>query len=291
MFETFGAVGLPLIAAAMHPFLGRFIQNGTKQGVNVFVIVGVANILTALIFLLYLRADLDLKFSKLDVLACINGAIFFFGQFYSIKSVRSGDIAVHSSALGVKILVIAVSAEIVGLESDRPFLIPAAVTACAAVFLVAGANLSGWRDHRTTVGLTLLACLFFGVNDFMTGWKAQDLGSARWLTLMMLTAGLLSFGLLAQRVQHLREISWFGAQGRWTVLAGVTLGVQALLVNIAFSHFQEPTLSNVAYSTRGVLAVVFLWVIGEPLRTGSLTKRFTGAALMIVALILALQST
>ena len=288
MFETFGAVGLPLIAAAMHPFLGRFIQKGTKAGVDLFVIVGMANLLTAMIFVAYLDADLSGPFTSLDLLACVNGVIFFFGQFYSIKSVKAGDIAVHSSALGAKILVIALLAQIVGLESDRPLIILAAIVACLAVFLVAGANLAGWREHRVTVGLTLLACLLFGVNDFMTGWRAQDLGSARWLTLMMLTAGVMSLGLLTRRLLHLRTLSWFSSQGKWTMAAGLTLGVQALLVNIAFSHFQQPTLSNVAYSTRGVLAVVFLWAIGEQVKSGSFTTRMAGAVLMVLALVMAL---
>jgi len=286
MFESFGAVCLPLMAAMMHPFLGRFIQRGNKEGVSLSVIVGIANVVTGVIFLLYLSSDWSAPWSALDTLAVGNGVMFFLGQYFSIKSMKVGDIVVHSSAMGVKILVVAVFALMVGLEVDRPYLLPASVLACISVFMVAGGNLQGWREHRLTVWLTVMACLFFGLNDFLTGWKAQDIGSGRWLTLMMSSAAVMSLSLLVGRISEVKEMSL--KQGKWVILVGLTLGVQALLVNIAFSHFQEPTLSNVAYSSRGIMAVIFLWVIGERNRKAGLSKQLLGAVIMIAALGLAL---
>src|SRR5690606_10483387 len=115
--------------------------------------------------------------------------------------------------------------------------------------------LAGWKEHRATVGFTLLACLFFGVNDFMTGWQAHHIGAARWLVILFCTSAVMSIGLIAARMPQLRQIA-SGGTTRWFLIgAGATLGVQALIVNIAFSEFRQPTLSNVAYSTRGVMAV------------------------------------
>jgi hypothetical protein len=99
----------------------------------------------------------------------------------------------------------------------------------------------------------------------------------------------MSAGLLAARVPQLKALARSG-NTRWNlVAAGTTLGVQALIVNIAFSVFRQPTLSNVAYSTRGVMAVIFLWILGQR-KTGTLfARQISGAVLMIVALILALR--
>lgn len=286
MFESLGVIGLPLIAALLHPVLGRSIQRGTRDGVGLSVLVGMANVFTAVVFLLYLRPDLSASWSWLDALALANGVLFFFGQYFSIRSMKAGDIVVHSSALGFKILVVALCALAVGLEGGRPYLLPAAVLACVSVFLVAGGNLAGWREHRITVGLTLLACLFFGVNDFFTGWRASELGSARWLSLMMGASAIMSLGLLASRRGAIAALT--AGQWKWIPAVGLTLGVQALLVNIAFSHFKEPTLSNVAYSTRGLIAVAFLYVLGERKRGLTLVKQIVGAVLMLLALYLAL---
>jgi hypothetical protein len=287
--ELTGAILLPLIGAFLHPFLGIFIQRCTRAGLGLTLIVACSNLIVAAIFVLYLRPTGGWVLHGKDWLAVMNGVLFFAGQWFSARSLKNGDLAVHSSAMGVKLLIVAALAGCVGLEGARPFLFPAAALACVSVFLVAGASLAGWKEHRATVGFTLLACVFFGFNDFMTGWQAHHIGAARWLVILFCTSGLLSIGLLVTRVPQLKTLSHSG-NVRWFLLAaGVTLGVQALIVNIAFSEFRQPTLSNVAYSTRGVMAVAFLWILGRR-KTGTLfARQISGAILMIIALILALQ--
>ena len=65
-----------------------------------------------------------------------------------------------------------------GLPSMPFFTLAAVLGAVLAVFLVAGASLAGWRAHRRTVGLTLIACLFFGTNDYLTGQFGSSVGTA-----------------------------------------------------------------------------------------------------------------
>ena len=289
MSEFTGAILLPLIGAFLHPFLGVFIQRCTRAGLGLTLIVAVSNLLTAAVFVAYLQPTGGWALHGKDWLAVLNGVFFFTGQWFSARSLKGGDLAVHSSAMGVKLILLAALATAVGLEVSRPFLVPAAVLACISVFLVAGGSIAGWKEHRATVGFTLLACLFFGINDFMTGWQAKDVGPHRWLVILFCTGGVLSLGLLTTRVGQLKEVIR-GGNVKWFLLAaGLTLGVQALIVNIAFSEFRQPTLSNVAYSTRGVMAVAFLWIIGQRKTGGVLVKQISGAVLMIVALVLALQ--
>ncbi len=72
------------------------------------------------------------------------------------------------------------------------------------------------------------------------------------------------------------------AGGAWR---GVVLGVQALVVNLAFAFYAKPALSNVACSTRGVMAVIFVRAItirGKDFLSG---RQLLGAALMVVVLI------
>lgn len=289
MSEFTGAILLPLIGAALHPFLGVFIQRCSKAGLGLTLIVAVSNLITAAIFALYLKPQGGWTLHGRDWLAVLNGIFFFAGQWFSARSLKGGDLAVHSSAMGIKLIIVATLAMAVGLETSRPFLFPAAVMACVSVYMVAGGNLAGWLEHRATVGFTLLACLFFGVNDFMTGWQAHHIGGARWLVILFTTGGLLSLGLLAARIPQVKELARMGNEKWFLLAAGCTLGVQALIVNIAFSEFRQPTLSNVAYSTRGVMAVIFLWCLGHRKRGGAFAKQIFGAVLMILALVLALR--
>jgi hypothetical protein len=284
----FGAIGLPLIGAALHPILGALIQRATRLGVRLTVMLGCANLLTLAIFALYLKPDFSAPLGIYDGLAICNGFLFFWGQWFSIHSVRQGDLVVHSSALGFKVLLVAVLSASVGLEKAGPGLMGGAILAAVAVFLVAGATLERLKANRVTLWLTLLACIFFATNDFLTGWKSQQIGGSRWLILMMITTGSLSLVMMMLRWRDVR-FAFGKLQIATPVIAGgLALGVQSLLVNLAFSRFQEPTLSNIAYSTRGVMAVIFVWAIIKRGKEPLGGMQLVGTILMVIALALVL---
>jgi hypothetical protein len=279
-----GAVGLPLLGAALHPLLGAMVQRATRHGVRMSVVLGFANLLTLAVFAAYLRPDFSIPFRPNDALAVLNGFLFFWGQWFSVQSVRKGDLVVHSSALGFKVLIVATLSASVGLEKAGAGLIGGSLLAALAVYLVTGATAERWKANRATLGLTLLACMFFGTNDFLTGWKNHESGAARWLILMMITAGILSLGMLLPRWRDVKTMLAVRATAWPTLGAGFTLGVQALLVNIAFSRYAEPALSNIAYSTRGVMAVFFVWAVTSREKSALGWRQLLGAALMVAAL-------
>ena len=288
MGEMSGAVGLPLIGAALHPLLGWAIQRATKGGAGMVLLAAVNNIMTALIVVAYLRPGGGWAVSPMEWIAIANGFLFFFGQWFSVMSVKEGDLAVHSSVLGVKILIVALLSIGTGLEAGGWGLLAAVVLAAVAVFLVAGASLDGLKKHRKTVMLTVVACVFFGVNDFVTGRFGAEVGTARWISLMMGTSGVMSLFLLGSRADKLKAVVRDGSARWFVLLAGLCLGVQSLLVNIAFSEFSQPTLSNVVYSTRGVMAVIALCVFGGVAGKTHWGRRAFGSVLMLLALWVAL---
>lgn len=283
-----GAILLPLIGAMLHPLLGWAIQRAARTGVRMVLLAGISMIMTALVMLAYKRPGGEWVLQGLDWLAMVNGAIFFCGQWFSIQSVRTGNIGVHSSVLGVKILIVAALSVSTGLELGSPSLWLATAVAAIAVFLVAGASWSGLREHRATVALTLIACLFFGINDYLTGRFGSELGTQRWMSLMFGASGLLACCLVYTRRGQARELLANRIGLRFVLLAGLILGVQSVLVNIAFSEYQQPTLSNVVYSTRGVMAVVALFLLGGPAGKKHWPRKLAGSVLMIFALWLAI---
>ncbi len=288
MDAWFGAIGLPLIGAALHPLLGVMIQRASTLGAKLPVVLGCANLLTFLVFAVYLKPDFSAPFQRYDALAILNGFLFFWRQWFSIQSVQRGDLVVHSSALGFKVLLVATFSAFVGLEKAGIGLFGGAVLATLAVYLVAGATMERLKANRLTLWLTLLACVFFATNDFLTGWKSHETGGPRWLMIMMMTSGLLSIGMLAMRWRDVRETFEKTKTALPVIGAGMTLGVQALLVNLAFSIFHKPALSNIAYSTRGVMAVIFVWMIVKRGKEPLGARQLIGAILMVIALALVL---
>lgn len=264
------------------------VQRASRLGARLPVVLGCANLLTFVVFALYLKPDFSAPFQRYDALAILNGFLFFWGQWFSIQSVRHGDLVVHSSALGFKVLLVATFSALVGLEKAGVGLLGGAVLATLAVYLVAGATVERLKANRVTLWLTLLACVFFATNDFLTGWKSYETGGARWLMIMMATSGLLSVGMLVLRWRDVRVTFGKAVTALPVIGAGITLGVQALLVNLAFSWFREPALSNIAYSTRGVMAVVFVWVIVKKCREPLGARQLIGAIMMVIALALVL---
>ncbi len=283
-----GAIGLPLIGAALHPVLGVMVQRASRLGARLPVMLGCANLLTLLVFALYLNPNFSAPFQRYDALAIFNGFLFFWGQWFSIQSVRHGDLVVHSSALGFKVLMVALLSASVGLEKAGPGLIGGAVLATLAVYLVTGATVERFKANRITLWLTLLACMFFATNDFLTGWKSFETGGARWLMIMMITSALLSVVMLAMRWRDVQETFGKSETALPVLGAGITLGVQSLLVNLAFSIFHKPALSNIAYSTRGVMAVIFVWMIINRCKEPLGARQLTGAILMVIALAMVL---
>ncbi|MEP4077978.1 hypothetical protein [Haloferula sp.] len=282
-----GAILLPLIGAALHPFLAWFIQRATRAGIGMVLLTGCSSILTALVVLACRWPEGGWKLGPSDTIAIANGIAFFLGQWFSVQSLRGGNVAVHSSVLGVKLMLVAALSVGTGLETASLWLFLSVALAVVAIFLVAGGNFAGLKKHGRTVGLTLLACAFFAITDYLTGRYGLSAGTSRWMTLMFGTSALLSLVLVASRWKQLREVASMKT-GRWDLLfAGLFMGVQAVVVNYAFSEFQQPALSNVAFSTRGVMAVIWLFFVGHAARE-NLGLKASGSVLMVIALAVAL---
>lgn len=278
---------MPLLAAILHPPLALLFQKGEQQGLGMRLTVGVSNFVTAMIFVTFLRPDWSAPISKLDLLAMLNGAFFFAGQWFAVKAVKSGDLVVHSSALGTKLLFVAAISLTIGLEKGSSLLLLAVVLSVLGIFLVAGGNLAGWKQHSTTVKWTLVGVLSFAISDVMTSNFAVHLGQARWLQIMMLSSASFSVVLLLPRRQALVSACKHWPTLRSLASLSLLMGVQAVLINIAFSQYREPTVSNVVFALRGLTAILFLMLLKRSW-TGIITlKTAIGSALVVGALLVA----
>jgi len=249
--------------------------------------VAASNFGVAILFLFWFRPNLFGSWQPLDLLALLNGFFFFGGQWFSVKAVKAGDLVVHTSALGIKLFVVAGLSLMIGLEIGSAALVGGVLLAAFAIFLLAGGNLEGWRKHRATVGWTLVGTTSFAISDVLTSRYAQEVGVGRWLCLMLVMSGVSTLILLATRRKKLKEVSW--RRPTWLVLGGIAavMGTQAILINLAFSNYKEPTLSNIVYSVRGLLAIPFVMILQRRLRGVVSPQTAWGALLILGALVLA----
>lgn len=282
-----GAVILPFLGALLHPPLGWLFQKGEDEGLPMSVTVGVANLATVLAFALYLRPDWSLPWGAMDALALLNGIFFFGGVWFSVQAVKAGDLVVHSSALGIKLILVAGMSIAIGLEKGSVFLGGAVLLGAVAIFLLAGGDLRGWQKHRATLGWTLVGTMFFGISDTLTSWKSSEIGAARWLMLMILASGCCALLILAPKAGVLKR-ALAKSRVRWILCGiGLLMGAQAIFINTAFARYQEPTVTNIVFSTRGLLVVPFLMLLQRSWRGVVSAKTLLGAGLMLVALVLA----
>lgn len=262
-------------------------QKGDKVGIPMSVTVGISNLATVFLFALYLRPDWSPALSWLDGLAVLNGVFFFAGQWFCVRAVKAGDLVVHTSALGIKLILVAALSLAIGLEHGSWALLGAVALGAWAVFLLAGGNFQGWQKHRATLGFTLIGTAFFGLGDVLTAWKASELGMARWLLLMMIGSGCCAVQFLFVQRPALKQ-AFASAQSQRILLGlGLLMGIQAVLVNTAFALYKEPTISNLVFATRGLLAIPFLMLMRRQLRGVVSWQAFAGAVVMLAALLLA----
>ena len=278
---------MPLLGAMLHPPLGWLIQKGEKEGVPMSVTAAVGTLATVLVFVIYLRPDWSVAWSALDLLALLNGTFFFGGAWFAIRAVKAGDLVVHTSTLGIKLFIVAGLSIAIGLEKGSPELVGAVVLAAVAIFLLAGGTLKGWKSHRATLGWTLVGTTFFGMSDTLAAWKASEIGTARWLFLMVVGSGLCAVVVLIPRIK-LVERAFKRPNVRWILGGlGLIMGVQAILVNTAFTVYREPMVSNIVFSSRGLMTIPFLMLVHRSWRGIVDMKMLAGAVLMLVAIVLA----
>lgn len=84
----------------------------------------------------------------------------------------------------------------------------------------------------------------------------------------------------------------------WLTSGAVLTGLQAILVALSVSLYHNATGVNVVYSSRGLWAIVLVWMAAKIVGKSSeetdarkLLLRFTGAILMCVAIVLAVMES
>lgn len=285
---------MPLLAAMVYASGAICLKLSTNDGVGPWRTTFFSNLALGLVgvpFWFLGEETIALQNVPLPLLA---SATYFVGQLLTCLAIHKGDVSVVTPLMGTKtIFVGALSALLVREYIPWPVWLGAFLSAFA-IFILRGDDVAERRRLLPSIVLGLGSSLTFALNDVLIQRFGGRLGFEQVIAVAFPGTALLSFALIPLFSRPVRAIS--GRAWRWLGLGSVLLAGQAALVAIALSEFGRATLINIFYSSRGMWAVVLIWLFGSLVGSAesaaspvTKARRLLGAATLFAAMLVALQ--
>lgn len=283
---------LPLLAALLFTISALLLKRSSELGAGLWRTAFVCNLVSGAVYcgLLCLGGP-PVRFDLWWQPACI-ALCLFAGLLTQFLALEKGDVSVAVPVLGLKVVAVAFFTPLLTSDTvDSHLWI--AVLLCVAGIALLNRKHDGRRPHN--IGITLLAAGFTAVSFAMFDVLVQRWGPAwgagRLLPAVFVMNALLSLVLIGKfraPLSALPREAW-----KWLLGGGVFLGLQSILFVSTLAVWGKATVANVMYSSRGLLSVLLVWLVGhwfsnreQGLGARTLAWRLTGAALMLSAIIL-----
>jgi drug/metabolite transporter (DMT)-like permease len=288
---------LPLAAAFFYVSSAMSLKRASELGVGVWHSSFVSNILAALLFQVLLVFGGTLQPLALWWQPLLVALLFLSGQIFSMLALQKGDVSIVTPVMGVKILLVAVLTTLL-VTHGLPWQLwlAAALSTCG----IASLNHSGAHRAGTNAVATIasagLAAISFALFDVLVQKLTPVWGIGRFLPLVVAMMGVLSFALIPLFPTPLLRLPKPAL--RWVGIGGALMALQSLLFVSCIAYFGKATASNVIYSSRGLMSIAAVALIGhwfqsaeKTLSPSVLRWRFVGASLMFAAIVLVLLDT
>lgn len=287
---------LPLCAAAIYALSSVLIKRGLAEGVGMTQSFHWTNLAVAAVFAPLLLLETGEVRWELIAHPLLVTVAFFLGTWLTFLSIRLGDVSLVTPLMGTKVVFVAVG--VVVLAGDMPataLWIAAGLTALGIFLMGAGDFGKKAAGHASAVATALLSAAIFGVCDVLVRMWSAEFGAMTFLALSSIGVGAISAVVwLAQGRPSLR----LPVGGRKFALYGALLvGVQAVMMGLALSYYDDATGINVAYASRGLWVIVLIGMVGprfgnhERHSSGrSFAWRVAGTALLTAAIVLAVMT-
>lgn len=282
---------LPAISALFYALGAHILKRA--MGVGMWRVTFLCNMAMAVFYLPLLLLPSEGQGAWAWYEPIVTGALFFFGQVFTFRAIQSGDVSVATPVLGTKALFVTALASV--LTSEPPPLttwLAAALTALAIALL--GISKREQRSKlAATVLLASISALFFAAADVLIQRWAPGWGASRYIALMFLVNGILSFALIPKFSAPLKAIP----RQTWNVLilGCVLIVTQTLGMAITMAVFGRAPEANIIYGSRGLWSVLIVLVAARyldhnerSLGRRTLLARLAGSVLLIIAIALIL---
>jgi uncharacterized membrane protein len=288
------ATCLPLASAFGYAVAALILKRATEGGAGPWRIGFVVNLVMALLFqCFWFFSPGGRPIELLDVgYACLVGAIFFTGQFFTFLALSKGDVSVTTPVLGAKVLFVAFFAALILHQPLDSSLWIATIMTCVAMALLGGE----WRTDRERILPSLvyggLSALSFATSDILLKNWVGGIGMTRFAPI---TFGSMAVYSLLLRGRFSAPLSALGTRTlAWAMAGGALLWLQCAGMVLAISLANEVTRTNILYNTRGIWSVLLVWAIGPWFGNQERTVgrkimflRLLGAILLLAAVFLA----
>ncbi len=285
---------LPLLAALAYTVSALFIKKALSYGAGSMRTVFLTNWLMLPCFLPLLilgHKVLDWGYFDTVVLCSFFNTIAMILVFITI---RVGDISLQTPVMGVKVIIVAVLAVMMGVGSVTKELWIGAFLTVIAIYILSKPdklNLSHKRSLWITIILSLLTSLAFAISDLIMAKYAGAFGEMPFILYVMAFTALFSSFIIPYFEGPLRTIprvSWL-----WIGLGSVAMALECIFYCYALACYNDPTAVNILYSSRGIWSVALVWLIGKRLGNteseqgqGLMMKRLIGSFLLFAAILI-----
>ena len=284
--------GYPLLAALLYALGAMVLKRSSQLGVGLWRTTFVANLIVAGLFsLLWLFGGPQVKVEDLWQPGLI-ALCLFAGQISQFLALEKGDVSVAVPVFGLKVILVAFFTPLLTGDSVGPKLWIAALLSVLGITLL---NRKEAGQPPRNLGITLIAggvgSICFAVFDVLVQKWGPAWGAGHLLPCIFWINAVLSLGLIPFFSAPLRAVptqAW-----PWLVGGSTLLGSQSIIFVSTLAIYGKATSANIIYSSRGLLSVAMVWLIGhwfanqeQHLGPKVMRWRLAGALLMMSAIVL-----
>ncbi len=287
---------LPCGAAVLYSLGSIFMKRSLVEGARTFQTFHVTNLMVGLVFSpLILLQKGEIAWNELHH-PLLAASAFFLGNWFTFIAIQRGDVSLVTPLMGTKVVFVAIFVLLLTGAAPSSLLWVAAILTAAGIFLMGLKDfLKGGYHPLQTIFFALLSSATFGLSDVFVRKWAPSFGPMAFLTISSLVVAAFSLMVLPfqKRKTGLPVLPEKGPR-KWLLLGSFLIAFQAVMIGLSLAFFADPTGINVVYSSRGMWAIVLVVLLGPWLgnwerRTAraALVWRFTGAMLLMIAIVLA----
>lgn len=267
---------LPLGGAVVYALASLIVKRALKEGVTMDQSFHLSNFCIGLIFLpLLLLETGEVEWREIGKPIAM-GTVFFLGSWLTFLGIKRGDVSLVTPIMGTKVVFVALGVVLLTGKMPSVALWIASFLTALGIFVMGAGDFRKGRYLVFTVLITLCSALVFGLNDVLVSWWAESFGAVTFLAMGSLTVALLSGAMWL--FQGLPSLRLSGARAKWAWWGAFFIGLQAMIIGLALSFFEDATGINVVYASRGLWVIALVVLFGSVL--GNSEHRENGKAFL-----------
>jgi drug/metabolite transporter (DMT)-like permease len=286
----------PLLASILFACGLLFLKRATIAGASPWTVSLVANLCAATLFSGFWFLDSEPVVTARLWQPALVAFFFICGQIGTFSAITHGDVSIAAPLFGVKVLLVAIMATLIGGQTLAPAIWAAATLATIGIGLVQWTG----SGKRLRIWYTILSALFasssFSVFDVLVQKFCSSptavWSSGRFLPIMFwFVAGYSTLFLFGFQ----RDKFDIPAVRRSLMIGGMLIAMQAICIVFTLSAFGDAPRVNVVYSMRGIWGVLMAWAAAliwggseADLTPRTMVLRLGGAFLITISVVIAI---